>query len=56
MFKWAVWMRPQVLLRCVCTCGVGRGATMHEGSLGSCLAGKLWLDLELSWNALMVLY
>lgn len=24
---------------------------MHEGSLGSCLVGKLWLDLELSWRA-----
>ena len=50
-FKWEVWMRAQVLLRCLCACGVGRGATMHEGSLGSCLAGKLWLDPELSWRA-----
>lgn len=44
-------MQAQVLPRGVFTCGAGWGATVHEGSLGSCLVGKLWLDLELGWRA-----
>lgn len=38
--------------RSVCTCGAGLGGeTADEGTSGSCLAEKLWLELELGWSA-----